>query len=79
MTMMPADPRNDPACCTESKSIATSIWSGVNTGIEAPPGITALSVRPFAMPPACSKMISRSGVPIGSSYTPGRRTCPLTQ
>ena len=54
MTMMPADPRNDPAFCTESMSIGTSISLGVKIGIDAPPGMTPFRVRPFGMPPACS-------------------------
>jgi hypothetical protein len=54
MTMMPADPRNDPAFWTESMSMATSISSGVKTGMDAPPGMTPFSFRPFGMPPAWS-------------------------
>ena len=52
ITMTPADPRKEPAFCTESMSIGTSISAGVKTGIEAPPGMTAFSSRPPAMPPA---------------------------
>ena len=52
ITMTPAEPRNEPAFCTESMSIGTSISSGVKTGIEAPPGMTAFSFRPGGMPPA---------------------------
>jgi hypothetical protein len=54
ITMMPAEPRNEPAFCTESMSIGTSISAGVKTGIDAPPGITPFSARPPGMPPAWS-------------------------
>ena len=53
ITMMPAEPSNEPAFCTESMSIGTSISSGVKIGMDAPPGMTPFSVRPFGMPPAC--------------------------
>ncbi len=53
MTMMPAEPSRDPALATESKSMATSISSAVNTGTEEPPGITAFSFRPPGIPPQC--------------------------
>ena len=37
-TITAAEPRNEPAACTESKSSAMSSWSGVKTGTEEPPG-----------------------------------------
>ncbi len=46
MTMMPHEPSSDPAFATESKSIATSISSAVNTGTDDPPGMTAFSCLP---------------------------------
>ncbi len=52
-TMIAAEPRNEPADCTASKSSGTSIWSGVNAGTDEPPGMTAFSCRPPAIPPAC--------------------------
>src|SRR4051812_44618763 len=48
-------------------------------GTDDPPGITALSVRPSRTPPAWPSISSRSVMDIDASYTPGRRTWPLTQ
>ena len=52
MTIMAADPSIDPALATPSKLAGTSIASGSSTGVDDPPGITALSCRPSRMPPA---------------------------
>src|SRR5580700_3743796 len=48
------------------------------TGQELPPGITALSLRPFHTPPAI-RMRSANGMPSGSSKLPGFSTCPETE
>ena len=53
-TMIAAEPRNDPAAWIESKSAGVSIWSGVKTGTDEPPGMTAFSCRPSGMPPPTS-------------------------
>src|ERR1700678_459973 len=45
------------------------------TGQEDPPGITALSFRPFQTPPA-SASSSAKGMPSGSSKLQGFATCP---
>ncbi len=66
-TMIAAEPRYEPAACTESKSSATSSWSGVKTGTDEPPGMIAFSARPSATPCPCSKISSRRVVPSGSS------------
>ncbi len=58
--------------------MGTSSMLAGSTGIETPPGITAFTLRPSGGPPACSKTISSSGVPSGSSKRPGRTTCPET-
>ena len=42
------------------------------------PGNTALTVRPSGAPPPMPWINSRSENPIGSSYTPGYRTSPLS-
>ena len=49
------------------RSIMTSAGS---TGIDEPPGITALSLRPPRMPPAISSSFA-NGVPIGTSIVAG--------
>ena len=68
-----------PARCRASKSLSTAIASSaVRMGDDEPPGMTAFRVRPSSRPPAWSKISSRSGMPSGTSYTPGLRTRPLT-
>ena len=66
-TMMPADPRSDPAFCTPSKLACVSSWSGRRIGTDEPPGITAFSVRPGRTPPACPSISSRSVMFIDAS------------
>jgi hypothetical protein len=61
-----------------SNSMGTSISLASSTGIELPPGMTPLRRRPPTMPPQYSSMSWRNGMPMGSSYTPGRFTCPDT-
>ena len=48
------------------------------TGTEEPPGITALSLRPFQMPPASASR-SANGMPSGTSKLPGLATWPETE
>jgi hypothetical protein len=65
MTMTAAEPTDEPAAFSESKSMfAARIFSAGNTYTEEPPGITALSLRPFFTPPAISSR-STNGMPIG--------------
>src|ERR1700729_3124540 len=45
---------------------------------EEPPGITALSLRPFHTPPT-SSIRSLNGIPMGNSKLPGRSTWPETE
>src|SRR5579863_7839567 len=45
---------------------------------EDPPGMTALSLRPFQTPPTRS-IRSLKGIPMGNSKLPGRSTCPETE
>ena len=54
MTMIAAEPRYEPAAWIESKSAGVSISSGVNTGTDEPPGMTAFSCLPPATPPPAS-------------------------
>jgi hypothetical protein len=65
--MIAAEPRNEPADWTASKSSGTSIWSGVKTGTDEPPGMIAFRPRPSTTPWPCSKLSSRRVVPSGSS------------
>ncbi len=68
-----------PLAESESKSMSTSHSSAVSTGTDDPPGITALSGRSSrSIPPPRSWINSRSGSPMGASYTPGRLTWPLS-
>src|SRR5919204_2932181 len=70
-----AVPSSDPALATSSKSSGTSRCSAVRNGVDEPPGVKNFSVRPFGIPPARSSS-SRRVVPSGTSYCPGRTTCP---
>src|ERR1700727_1843511 len=45
---------------------------------DEPPGITALSLRPFHTPPT-SSIRSLKGIPMGNSKLPGRSTWPETE
>ena len=47
----------------------------MNSGVDEPPGVQNFSSCPGRMPPAISSS-SRSVVPIGASYCPGRTTRP---
>ena len=79
MTMIALDPSIEPSLASGSKSAGVSRCSAVRIADDDPPGKRAFKVRPGRSPPACSKMISRRGVPIGSSLTPGSSTCPETE
>src|SRR3972149_8849350 len=78
-TTMPAEPSSEPAFCTPSKLACVSSCEGSRIGTDEPPGMTAFSVRPSRTPPARPSINSRSVMFIDASYTPGLRTCPLTQ
>src|ERR1700722_5450875 len=54
------------------------ITSPGTTMQEDPPGMTALSFRPFHTPPH-SSIRSLKGMPMGSSKLPGLVTCPDTE
>ena len=68
-------PSIDPASVAPSKSSGTSRCSSVSSGVDDPPGVQNFSGMPSFMPPASSRS-SRSVVPSGASYCPGRSTCP---
>ena len=68
MTITAAEPIIVPACERESKSSVTfSASDAVRIGVDEPPGMTAFSDLPSAIPPPTSWMRSRSGKPCGSS------------
>ena len=52
-TISEAAPKNVPIAPIESKSSGTSICRAVSAGTEEPPGMTAFSWWPPAIPPAC--------------------------
>src|SRR5204863_7581541 len=58
-------------------SVAIMISPG-STGIDEPPGIQALSLRPARMPPAISSSLA-NGVPSRTSKLPGCATSPQTE
>ena len=58
--------------------LACSIRSPGTTGTEEPPGITALSWRPFQTPPARASR-SVKGIPSETSKLPGLSTWPDTE
>ena len=51
MTITAPEPSIEPASAMASASSGVSSWSGVSTGTDEPPGITAFSSRPSGMPP----------------------------
>ncbi len=73
------EPMKRPFCESEVTSSRVSIWSAVITGKDEPPTITALSCRPFAIPPPRSSIRWRTVMPCGASYAPGRTTLPDRQ
>src|SRR6202049_3218831 len=56
-------------------SASSMFWIGT----DAPPGITALNLRPWSGPPQRSYRNSLNGKPITTSYVPGRCTLPHTE
>jgi hypothetical protein len=61
----------------ESKSSGVSNSSSVSSAPDAP-GTTALHRPPDTGPPPTTSTSMRTLIPNGSSYTPGRRTSPLS-
>src|SRR6267142_6912717 len=58
--------------------LVAHITSAGTTMHDDPPGITALSLRPFQTPPQ-SSIRSLNGMPMGNSKLPGRVTWPETE
>src|SRR4029450_6505913 len=58
-------------------SVAIITWPG-STGIDDPPGLTAVTLRPSGKPPAIASSVA-NGVPSFTSKFPGRRTSPDTE
>ena len=55
IAMTAAEPIAVPACASESKSsVSPSTSAAVRIAVEEPPGMTAFSDRPSAMPPPTS-------------------------
>jgi hypothetical protein len=73
--MIAVVPSIDPAAAAPSKSSGTSRCSAVKYGVDEPPGVQNFSSWPGRTPPA-SESRSRSVVPSGASYWPGRFTWP---
>ena len=62
ITITAAEPMAVPAATSESKSSVTLFASSaVRITVEEPPGMTAFSSRPPAIPPPCTSIRSRSG------------------
>src|SRR5690625_6887744 len=62
----------------DSKSSGTSRCSAVSSGVEDPPGVQNFSSWPLRIPPHISSN-SRSVIPSGASYWPGRSTWPESE
>src|ERR1700690_428810 len=77
-TTIAPDPSIDPASASALKSSRTSTIEAGKYPDDGPDGANAFSALPPRIPPARPKITSRIGVPIGTSYTPGCATCPLT-
>src|SRR6202162_5102076 len=77
-TTMAPEPSIEPASASALKSRRTSIIDAGKYPDDGPDGPKALNGRPRRIPPALLRITSRIDVPIGTSYTPGRCTCPLT-
>src|SRR5579885_1065438 len=77
-TTIAPEPSMDPASASALKSSRTSTMDAGKYPEEGPDGANAFSARPPRIPPAQSNISDRIGVPIGTSYTPGRATCQLT-
>src|SRR5271156_3151475 len=72
------EPSIEPASASDLKSSRTSAMDADKYPEDGPEGANPFSFFPSAMPPACLKISSDTGVPIGTSYTPGCTTSPLT-
>ena len=67
ITMIPPVPSMVLRSRRNSLAMRTSSSPAGRIGMDMPPGITPLTLRPWGTPRACSKTISSSGVPSGSS------------
>src|SRR5271156_5202055 len=72
------EPSIEPASANDLKSNRTSAMDAGKYPEDGPDGANPFSVFPSAMPPPYLKISSDTGVPIGTSYTPGCTTSPLT-
>ena len=76
-TIMPPEPITAPAAVSESKSTGVFRAEAGRQPPSGPPVCTALNCLPFGTPPPMSKMISPSGMPIGTSIRPVLLTLPV--
>src|SRR5678816_4658035 len=58
--------------------VSSMMMTAPEPGIDEPPGMHALSLRPPRMPPAISRSVA-NGVPSFTSKLPGRSTSPDTE
>src|SRR5271168_975298 len=72
------EPSIEPASASDLKSSRTSAMDAGKYPEDGPEGANPFSFFPSAMPPPYLKISSDTGVPIGTSYTPGCTTSPLT-
>src|ERR1700693_1860970 len=77
-TTIAPDPSIEPASASALKSSRTSTIDAGKYPDDGPEGATAFNPRRPRIPPAFPHKPSRIVVPIGTSNTPGRATCPLT-
>jgi hypothetical protein len=82
ITTIAPEPTIEPALSTVGLSSGRSRCSSKNHIAEAPPGMNAFTARPPRTPPqysgdsiSCRKVV----MPLGTSKTPGRFTCPDTE
>src|SRR5271156_1753263 len=72
------EPSIEPASASDLKSSRTSAMDAGKYPEDGPEGANPFSFFPPAIPPPYLKISSDTGVPIGTSYTPGCTTSPLT-
>ena len=76
-TIMPPEPMTAPASASESKSTGVFRALAGKQPPNGPPVWTALNFLPWDTPPPTSKMMSPSGMPIGTSISPVLFTLPV--
>src|SRR5271167_4733199 len=77
-TTIAPEPSIDQASANALKSSRTSTIDAGKYPEDGPEGANAFNPRPPRIPPEFPYETSRIVVPMGTSKTPGRCTCPLT-